>query len=96
MPLKVNGHTVSWGFVSSVVVAIFWLSGLSFQVAANGEQLAAHVPADQASDSEVRQRLARIETSLDERKEDIQEVKDEQKNQAKMLNKILEKVSEGS
>ncbi len=94
MPLKVNGHTISWGFVSSAVVAIFWLSGLSFQVAANGDQLATHVPSAMADKVEIKERLASIEAYQVSAKEDIKEIKDEQKSQADKLDKILEKVSE--
>ena len=92
MPIKVNGTTVPWAFVTSVVVAIFWLSGLSFQVAANGDQIAVHVPSDTAAKTEIKERLAKIETRLDGQKEDTDEIKDEQKSQSDKLDRILEKL----
>jgi len=94
MPLKINGTTIPWAFVTSTVIAIFWLSGLSFQVAANGDQLAAHVPEDQAQTTEIRERLAKIEAHQEATKEDVDEIKSEQKAQSDKLDKILEKVSE--
>jgi len=94
MPLKINGTTVPWAFITSTIVAIFWLSGLSFQVAANGDQLKTHVPDDQAQTTEIKERLAKIEAHQESAKEDRGEIKTEQKDQSDKLDKILEKLSE--
>ena len=92
MPLKINGTTVPWGFVASAIMAIFWLSGLSFQVVANGDQLRTHVPEDQAQTAEIKERLASIEAYQEATKEDVNEIKEEQKSQDKKLDRILEKL----
>jgi len=94
VPLKINGHTVPLTFITSVVIAIFWLSGLSFQVAANGDQLTTHIPDDQAQTTEIKERLAKIEAHQESAKEDRGEIKEEQKAQSTKLDKILEKLSE--
>jgi len=86
VPLKINGTSIPWGFLSTVVIAIFWLAGLSFQVAANGEDI--------QKQEGTAERLAKIETTLEANKEDVDEIKEEQKSQADKLDKILEKVSE--
>jgi len=85
MPFKINGTSIPWGFISTVVIAIFWLAGLSFQVAANGEDIEKQV--------DTAERLAKIETTLEANKEDVREIKEEQKSQDEKLDKILEKVS---
>jgi predicted nuclease with TOPRIM domain len=94
MPLKINGTTIPWSLVTSAVIAIFWLSGLSFQVAANGESLKTHVPEDQAQTAEIRERLAKIEAHQEATKEDVDEIKSEQKDQSDKLDRILEAVRE--
>jgi len=86
MPLKINGYTIPWSALTTVVVAIFWLSGLSFQVTANADGIA-----EQATTTE---RLARIEVTLADNKEDIDDIKVEQRSQDTKLDKILEKLSE--
>lgn len=93
MPLKINGHQVSWAAISSTFIAIFWLAGLSFQVNANGDEI--------QEQAETKERLVRIEERQEAAKEDMAEVKAEQTAQgakltenAIILAKILEKVSE--
>ena len=92
MPLKINGTTVPYSFVTSAVIGIVWLAGLSFQVNANNDQISTHVPADTAAKTEIKERLAKIETRLDGQKEDTDEIKDEQKSQSDKLDRILEKL----
>jgi len=86
MPLKINGHKISWSAIGTVLVAAMWLGGLSFQVLANSD--------DVKEQKETKERLAIIETTIPAMKEDISEIKVEQKEQGKLLLKILEKVSE--
>ncbi len=79
MPLKINGTTVPWSAVTSVVVAIVWLAGLSFQVNANAEKLE-----KQATTSE---RLVSLETDRESTKEDIREIKEAIKEVLKEVRK---------
>ena len=39
MPLKVNGLTISWGAVASVIALTAWLVGVSWQGKLNAEDL---------------------------------------------------------
>ena len=92
MPLKVNGHTVPYSAVGGVVIALSWLIGLSYQVGANDTAIEKHVPEDQQVTTEVKERLATIEANQTSNKEDIEEIKDAQKEQSKMLDRILQAV----
>jgi len=86
MPLKINGHSISWTQITSMVAAIFWLSGISWQVNANGDEI--------QKQAETKERLVRIEERQEAVKEDVREIKAEQEKQDSKLDKILEKVSE--
>ena len=68
MALQINGSSVPWSAVTSAVIAIVWLAGLSFQVNANAEKLE-----KQATTSE---RLVSLETDRESTKEDIREIKE--------------------
>jgi len=84
--VKINGYTIPLREVSYIVIAAFWLAGLSFQVNSNAGEI--------EKQSNTAERLARIEVTAEATKEDIKEVKVEQKEQRTLLVKILEKVSD--
>ena len=84
--MKINGYTVPLREVSYIVIAAMWMAGLSFQTNSNAEDIEKLSPTNE--------RLARIEAKQEATKEDVQEIKEEQKDQGIMLLKILEKVSE--
>jgi len=84
--MKINGYTIPLREVSYIVIAAFWLAGLSFQGASNAEDIEKLSPTNE--------RLARIEEKLEHAEEDVKEIKDEQKDQSMILLKILEKVSD--
>ena len=84
--MKINGYAISLREVGYIVVAAMWLAGLSWQVNSNADEIENHP-------SNV-ERLARIEEKQEAAKEDIKEIKEEQKDQSVILFKILEKVSE--
>lgn len=86
MPLRVNGSTISWSAATSIVIGIFWLASLSFQVSANNDKLER-----KSNDAE---RLARIEVTIENNEEKIDDIKEEQKSQDKKLDRILEKLYE--
>ena len=84
--MKINGYTIPLREVSYIVIATFWLAGLSFQTASNAEDIEKLSPTNE--------RLARIEATNEATQDDVKEVKEEQKEQRTLLVKILEKVSE--
>ena len=93
MPLKINGYALPVKDIITIGAAIFWLATLSFQVNANGDEI--------QKQAETKERLVRIEERQETAKEDIGEIKTEQKEQGEQLDensltlaKILEKVSE--
>jgi len=84
--VKINGYTIPLREVSYIVIATFWLAGLSFQVNSNAGEI--------EKQSETKERLARMEVTQAATQDDVKEVKEEQKEQRTLLVKILEKVSE--
>ena len=92
MPIKINGTNVPLRAVGFTVIGIFWLAGLSFQVAANNDEIAAHVPEDRAVTTEMKERLATIEANQVENKEEHKEIKEAQKAQDEKLDRILQAV----
>ncbi len=84
--MKINGYTIPLREVSYIVVASMWLAGLSFQVNSNAGEI------EKQSGTDVK--LATIEEQVKGTKEDVKEIKEEQKDQRTLLVKILEKVSE--
>ena len=84
--MKINGYAIPIREVSYIVIAAMWLAGLSWQVNSNADEINNHP-------SNV-ERLARIEEKQEAVKEDITEIKKEQKDQSIVLFKILEKVVE--
>ncbi len=93
MPIKINGYALPVKDIVTVGAAIFWLATLSFQVNANGDEI--------QKQAETKERLVRIEERQEVAREDIKEIKEEQKDQGNKLDanaltlaKILEKVSE--
>ena len=93
MPIKINGYALPIKDIVTIGAAIFWLATLSFQVNANGDEI--------QKQAETKERLVRIEERQETTKEDVQEIKAEQKEQGEQLDensitlaKILEKVSE--
>ena len=67
-------------------MGLSWLIGLSYQVNANDTEIQ-----KQANTAE---RLARIEVTLENNKEKIDDIKVAQKEQSKKLDRILEKLSD--
>ncbi|KKL19664.1 hypothetical protein LCGC14_2463210 [marine sediment metagenome] len=67
MPLKINGHSFSWSALTATVGVIFWLSGLSWQVTANGDEI--------QKQSETKERLVRLEEQRETVADDITEIK---------------------
>ena len=93
MPIKINGYALPIKDIITIGAAVFWLAGLSFQVNANGDEI--------QKQAETKERLVRIEERQEVAREDIKEIKEEQKEQgikldanAVTLAKILQKVSE--
>jgi len=84
--MKINGYAIPLREVAYIVIAAMWLGGLSLQVTSNAGEI------EKQSDLDVR--LARIEEKTEAAKEDIEEIKEEQKDQGMILIKILEQVSE--
>ena len=85
-PLRVNGIVIPWALFVPAIMGIVWLAGLSFQVNANDTEIQ-----KQANTAE---RLARIEVTLENNKEKIDDIKVAQKEQSKKLDRILEKLSD--
>jgi hypothetical protein len=85
MPLRINGHEIPWTGLTSVCVGIFWLAGLSFQVASNADEI--------DKQQETRERLVRIEERQESVKEDIKEIKESQKDTKDTLKIILTEVT---
>ncbi len=67
MPLKINGHSFSWPFISGAVVVAMWVIGLSFQVKANNDEI--------QKQSETKERLVRLEEQGETVASDISEIK---------------------
>ena len=84
--LRVNGIVIPWALFVPAIMGIVWLAGLSFQVNANDTEIQ-----KQANTAE---RLARIEVTLDNNKEKIDDIKVAQQEQSKKLDRILEKLSD--
>ena len=84
--LRVNGIVIPWALFVPAIMGIVWLAGLSFQVNANDTEIQ-----KQANTAE---RLARIEVTLENNKEKIDDIKVAQKEQSKKLDRILEKLSD--
>ena len=84
--MKINGWSIPLKDIITIGAAGMWLGILSVNVASNAEDI--------EKQSETKERLARIEVQQTASKEDIKEIKEEQKEQGKLLIKILEKVSE--
>ena len=83
--MKINGQTVPLTLLGYVVISILWLGGISWTAADNAEDI--------EELKAVQLKVVRIETVVENIKEDIDEIKLEQKEQAKTLNKILYAVS---
>jgi len=81
MPIKINGYALPIKDIVTIGIAIFWLATLSFQVDANGEDI--------AKQAETKERLVRIEERQVTFKEDIKEIKASQKETQDTLVKIL-------
>ncbi len=82
--IKVNGHTMSIGSITSVVLLIVWLAGLSFKVDSHADEL--------QDVEETQLKIARIEVKVAQTEKDVDEIKMEQKEQGKLLIKIWEEV----
>ena len=93
--MKINGYAIPMKDITPIVLATLWLGGLSWQVNSNADEIEKQV--------DTKERLVSIEVAQVATKEDIKEIKVEQKEQGKeqiaqgkILIRILEKVSEGS
>jgi len=91
--MKINGYSIPLKDIVLFGAAGMWLGALSLQVTANDDAI--------KEQSETKERLVRIEERQDTAREDIREIKTEQKTQGKeqieqgkILAQILEKVSE--
>jgi hypothetical protein len=76
MGLKINGITITWPTVISVFGGIFWVAGLSFQVAANTNDIDEHIeiPAHTAQlviSAEVQSNIAHLRSELNELNEQL-------------------------
>ena len=85
-PLRVNGIVIPLALFVPAIMGLSWLIGLSDQVNANDTEIQ-----KQANTAE---RLARIEVTLENNKEKIDDIKVAQKEQSKKLDRILEKLSD--
>ena len=81
--MKINGRL--YPMIAGAVMAVGWLAGLSFGVQAND--------ADIAELKTVPLKIVRIETVIENIETDISEIKAEQIEQRKTLDKILYAVS---
>jgi len=84
--MKINGYALPIKDIVVIGSAVFWLAGLSFQVNGNAGEI--------EKQADTKERLARIEVTQESTREDVKEIKEEQKEQRTLLVKILEKVSD--
>ena len=84
MLVKINGYTVPLRDLIILITAVFWMAGLSFQVSSNADEI--------EEQQDTKERLVSIEVTLINTKENIDEIKEEQKEQSKMLDRILVEV----
>ena len=85
MPMKINGHTVPLTLAGYAVVSVLWLGGISWTAADNADEI--------AELKAVPLQVAKIETDVENIKDDIAEIKAEQSKQDDKLDKILYAVS---
>ena len=78
--MKINGYTVPLKDLVILISAIVWMAGLSFQVSSNADEI--------EEQKDTKERLVSIEVTLENTKENIVEIKEEQKEQSKMLDRI--------
>ncbi len=83
MPLKINGHSFSWPFISAVLVTVMSFGGLTYQVNANSDEI--------QKQSETKERLVRLEEQRETVADDITEIKTTQKSTqaAVVANRVL-------
>jgi hypothetical protein len=86
MPIKITGSAFPIKDLITLGAAAFWLAALSFQVNANGDEI--------KKQAETKERLTAIEVTQKVQNEDTKEIKEEQKEQRKILVEILQKVSQ--
>jgi len=79
--MKINGMNIPYPLLAGLVTAIFWLSGLSYGVRANDEDI--------EELKEVPLKIVKIESHVEHIEESVGEIKDEQKLQRAMLDAIL-------
>ena len=82
--MKINGYSIPLRDLVIIITAVFWMAGLSFQVSSNADEIKEQV--------DTKERLVRIEVTLENTEENIDEIKEEQKEQSKMLDRILVEV----
>jgi len=90
--LRVNGSEIPWSVLTSFVIFVFWLGGLSFQVAAQDRKIDSHE--ERPSHSIAAIEVSELKSSVKYNQKTIEEIKENQKEQSKKLDKILEKLSE--
>ena len=88
--LKVNGYAMSMGSITSVILLIVWLAGISFRVDSNAEEIEAQKTEVRAAQ---KQRTA-VEKSVIAITKDVEFIKEKLTDQGKTLDKILDKLNE--
>ncbi len=82
--MKINGTTIPNYLVVPVIMFAVAIGSLFYQANANSQEI------EKLSDTA--ERLARIEVTIEHNKEKLEDLKEEQKESAKKLDKILEAV----
>lgn len=83
MVLQFNGHAISWPVISSIIIAIFWVGGLTVTVKSNADDVKEHVSAPAHSAvHEIKEEIASLKTQQDNNTKSIDDIKDTQKQQA--------------
>ena len=86
MPLEINGQSISWTFISAILISAMWMGGLSYKVNANGDEI--------EKQSETKELAVRIEERQEHLREDIREIKELQKENQKVQLAILRAVQQ--
>jgi len=87
---KVNGYAMSMGSITSIILLIVWLAGISFRVDSNAEELELQKTEVRAAQ---KQRTA-VEKSVIAIEKDVEHIKDKLDDQGRTLDKILDKLNE--
>jgi cell division protein FtsB len=88
--MKINGFEIPAFLLIPSIAVIFWLGGLSFSVADNSQEIEKH--SSQEAHTEASKKLVQIEARQEKIEEDIEELKENEKEQTKLLNEIAKKL----